>query len=145
MIVLVVPLYGTCDSGICSCNSGTNGDCSCESCSEYRTCTCQQGYSESDCSIPICDSPSCQNGGWCTSPNNCSCTGAWVGSDCSICSCSNGGNCKFVGYYGDVDNEISSCHCNYSWSSNCSICYCQNNNGSCNSNNICNCIGTQVK
>ncbi|CAI8005522.1 Receptor-type tyrosine-protein phosphatase F [Geodia barretti] len=60
----------------------------------YRT-VCCSGYTGSRCEA-VC-SPSCRNGGTCSSPNSCSCQSGWTGSICTlpVCpsGCANGGTC----------------------------------------------------
>jgi len=58
-------------------------------CNEYGTCTCNDGFSGTDCSIPDCDAATtCSGHGSCTKEGSCSCNGKWMpefaGTDCSL-------------------------------------------------------------
>jgi len=44
---------------------------------------CCEGWSGTDCSIPVCD-PECRNGGTCVAPNVCKCVGSWAGEQCQF-------------------------------------------------------------
>lgn len=65
-------------------------------CVAPNKCQCSLGWSGSDCSIPVCETP-CLHNGNCTNPNTCTCERGWAGSDCSIAlcaqQCNNGGKC----------------------------------------------------
>ena len=41
-------------------------------------CSCESGWSGSDCSSPVCDSP-CLNDGVCIKPNHCQCPAGFTG------------------------------------------------------------------
>ena len=58
-------------------------------------CVCTQQWTGSQCSQPLCFTPTgCLNGGVCTIPNNCTCSSQWTGANCltPVCSpaCVNG-------------------------------------------------------
>ena len=81
---------GSCiDTAIRGCaNNGT--------CIAPDTCRCANGWSGSDCRVPVCEQ-TCFHHGNCTAPNVCTCERGWSGSDCRIpiCAqeCQNGGVC----------------------------------------------------
>ena len=55
-------------------------------CVAPNTCVCSEGWTGSDCTIPLC-SQICQHHGNCTLPNTCTCERGWRGYDCSIPIC----------------------------------------------------------
>ncbi|KAL9185156.1 hypothetical protein ACHAXT_002933 [Thalassiosira profunda] len=64
-------------------------------CVAPNTCSCAEGWSGHDCSVPVCEQ-TCLHNGNCTHPNVCTCERGWSGPDCSVAlcaqECNNGGN-----------------------------------------------------
>lgn len=65
-------------------------------CVRPNQCKCTEGWTGSDCTIPICQQ-TCQHNGNCTHPDTCTCEKGWTGYDCSIAvcaqECNNLGSC----------------------------------------------------
>ena len=82
--------------GLCACPSGWTGS-RCQT--RESGCTLHQYPSTNTeghlcnmlLSLAVC-SPSCQNGGTCTSPGRCTCTRGWTGTSCENCKPANNYN-----------------------------------------------------
>ncbi|GAB9469746.1 hypothetical protein Gpo141_00007014 [Globisporangium polare] len=117
---------GTCVApDTCSCRNGWTGDdCSIPTCanggtcSAPDTCSCGSGWFDSNCTTPVC-SQTCGNGGNCTSPDTCSCPLEWQGADCRVPVCSQ------VCQNGGSCVAPSTCLCAAGWSGHdCSLPIC---------------------
>eukprot|EP01080_Neovahlkampfia_damariscottae_P012452 gene12452-6203_t len=78
----------------------------------YSVAGCQDGYTGTECNIPICsgknasDSQVCSGFGTCNSPNNCTCQEGHGGVDCELSPCPggfSGKNCDFKYYASGLD------------------------------------------
>ena len=86
----------------CPNNCSGNGTCSADG-----ICTCQAGWTGSDCSQRTCPN-NCSGNGTCSADGICTCQAGWTGSDCSQRTCPN--NCS-----GNGTCQNGSCACQPEW------------------------------
>jgi len=99
-------------------------------CTGSDTCTCPDGWTGYDCTLPICSMP-CSENQLCTSPDTCTCAPGYTGSDCKEATCVQ--DCQ----HGGVCSAPDTCSCAYGWwDANCSTPVCSQTCG-----NGANCTG----
>jgi hypothetical protein len=107
-------------------------------CSAPDTCSCPNGWSGDDCTVPVCSSVTCANRQVCVGPNQCACIPGFTGFPaCTTAQCvqicANGGKCT----------APDTCSCTSGWfDTNCTTPVCTQtcgNGGNCTAPNTCSC------
>ena len=105
-------------------------------CIRSDTCSCPNGWSGIDCTIPVCSAP-CPENTLCVGPESCKCKPGFGGTACRTPQCQQ--NC----HNGAVCTNPDTCTCKYGWfGTDCTVPVCKQtcgNDGNCVGPDTCQC------
>ena len=105
-------------------------------CIRSDTCSCPNGWSGIDCTIPVCSAP-CPENTLCVGPESCRCKPGFGGTACRTPQCQQ--NC----HNGAVCTNPDTCTCKYGWfGTDCTVPVCKQtcgNDGNCVGPDTCQC------